>query len=143
MRIEGILGVKGSTVVTIRPDATVGDAVATLAQHRLGALVVSEDGARPDGIISERDVVRHLDRDQDDLLHRAVRDIMSAPVLTCRPDDEVESVMQTMTDERVRHLPVVTDGVLTGIVSIGDVVKATIEKLQNDRKLLEEYIGAR
>jgi CBS domain-containing protein len=143
MRIEGILGVKGTAVVTIRPDATVRDAVGALAQHRLGALVVSADGAHADGIVSERDIVRHLDRDQDGLLDLAVRDIMSTPVLTCRPEDEVETIMQTMTDERVRHLPVVSDGAVIGIVSIGDVVKATIEKLQNDRKLLEEYIGAR
>lgn len=143
MHIADILATKGSVVATIPPDATVRDAVAALARHRIGALVVSGDAAHAEGMVSERDIVRQLDEEHEGLLTRPVREIMSSPVLTCQPQDEVESVMHTMTDERVRHLPVETDGVLVGIVSIGDVVKATIGKLEMDRKLLEEYITAR
>lgn len=143
MRIEDILAAKGTGVVTIAPGATVGDAVASLAEHGIGALVVSSDGTTAEGVVSERDVVRHLDRDHGELLSKKVSDIMSTPVHTCRPDEEVESVMHTMTDQRVRHVPIVDDGALVGLVSIGDVVKATIEKLELDRKLLEEYISAR
>lgn len=143
MQISDILGTKGTEVVTVPPDTTVGGAVSALAEHRIGALVVSDDGEHVLGIVSERDVVRHLDRDHEQLLSRPVRDIMSSPVHTCRADDEVERVMQMMTTERIRHVPVVREGLLEGLVSIGDVVKATIEKLELDRKLLEEYITAR
>lgn len=143
MRIGDILEQKGSVVATIDGDATVADAVAELARHGVGALVISSDGAHIDGIVSERDIVRQLDGDRDDLLGRPVRDIMSTPVHTVGPDDEVGAVMTTMTNLRVRHLPVTLDGALVGIVSIGDVVKHTIEQLQLDRKLLEDYITAR
>lgn len=143
MKIADILGTKGSEVATIDGDATVADAVASLARHAVGALVVSSDSQHIDGIVSERDIVRQLDREQKGLLDRAVRDIMSTPVHTCSPDDDVASIMATMTNERVRHLPVTHDGVLVGLVSIGDVVKHTIEQLELDRKLLEEYITAR
>ena len=143
MQIADILGVKGSDVVTISPDAAVRDAVAALARHRIGALVVSSVPGRAEGVVSERDIVRRLDHARDGLLDLRVREIMSAPVLTCRPDDGVEAVMHTMTEQRVRHLPVERDGELVGLVSIGDVVKATIEKLELDRRLLEDYIRAR
>jgi CBS domain-containing protein len=144
MRIADILANKGSDVATIGPDVSVSDAVSALASHRIGALVVSDDGIHPEGIVSERDIVRHLEGDHEGLLARPVRSIMTAPVHTSGPDDDVEGVMQTMTNERFRHLPIVDDdGALVGIVSIGDVVKATIEKLELDRKLLEDYITAR
>jgi CBS domain-containing protein len=143
MRISDILERKGTEVATIDADASVEEAVARLARHDIGALVVSADGAHIDGIVSERDIVRHLHGQSKGLLDRTVREIMSAPVHTVGPDDEVGAVMTTMTNERIRHLPVTRDGVLAGIVSIGDVVKHTIEQLQLDRKLLEEYISAR
>ena len=143
MRIADILAVKGSDVATIGGDATVADAVSAFARHSIGALVVSPDGQLIEGIVSERDVVRHLDRRREGLLDERVRDIMSSPVHTCGPEAEVAAVMATMTDERIRHLPVTRDGVLVGLVSIGDVVKSTIEQLRLDRKLLEEYIAAR
>ncbi|MDA8312728.1 MAG: CBS domain-containing protein [Actinomycetota bacterium] len=143
MRIGDILERKGTEVATIDGGASVQEAVAQLAHHGIGALVVSADGAHIDGIVSERDIVRHLHGHSKDLLDRAVRDIMSAPVHTVGLDDEVGAVMTTMTNERIRHLPVTRDSVLVGIVSIGDVVKHTIEQLQLDRKLLEEYITAR
>jgi CBS domain-containing protein len=143
MRIGDLLGhKKGVGVVTIDGGATVAHAIAELAKHGIGALVVSADGEHIDGIVSERDIVRHLDRDKD-LLDRPVRAIMSTPVHTADPADEVGAVMATMTNERIRHLPVTSGGTLIGIVSIGDVVKHTIEQLELDRKLLEDYITAR
>ncbi len=143
MRIGDLLERKGSAVVTIDGGATVAEAIADLARHGIGALVVTADGEHIDGIVSERDIVRHLDRERNDLLERPVRAIMSTPVHTADPADEVGTVMATMTNERIRHVPVTRDGTLAGIVSIGDVVKHTIEQLERDRKLLEDYIAAR
>src|SRR6202011_5603191 len=108
---------------TIRGSATVADGVAELGHHGVGALVVSSDGEHIDGIVSERDIVRGLARRRTELLEAPVTSIMSAFVYTCSPDDDTESLMATMTDRRIRHVPVVRDGVLCGIVSIGDVVK--------------------
>ena len=142
MRIGELLQHKGAAVATIDGGATVAHAIAELAKHGIGALVVSADGEHIDGILSERDIVRHLDRERD-LLDRPVRDIMSTQVHTADPADQVGAVMATMTNQRVRHLPVTRDGKLIGIVSIGDVVKHTIEQLELDRKLLEDYISAR
>lgn len=145
MRIADILATKGSEVVTVPSRSTVADAVNALARHSIGALVVSEDGDRIDGIVSERDVVRHLAGDEatDDLLGRPVASIMSSPVRTCAPEDEVETVMATMTEHRVRHVPVAQHGQLCGVISIGDAVKSRIEELQRDHKLLVDYITAR
>jgi len=143
MRIVDILEAKGFTVATIRGDATVGNAVAELARRSIGALVVTEDGVHIDGIVSERDIVRLLHREPDTLTDRTVRDIMSAPVHTCGPTDQVEAIMATMTNRRVRHLPVVNEGRLMGLVSIGDVVKSRFAELEEDHKILVEYITAR
>jgi CBS domain-containing protein len=143
VRISSLLADKGSSVVTISGDATVGDAVAELDRNRIGALVVSEDGVHIDGIVSERDVVRGLALRRGELLSEPVRSIMTATVFTCSPEDQVDSLMANMTDHRVRHVPVVVDGALRGIVSIGDVVKSRIGELEKDRKELVEYINAR
>lgn len=143
MRIADILATKGSDVAAIAPDAAVREAVSALAEHGIGALVVSSDGVHIDGIVSERDIVRRLDHDHGGLLDRRVRDIMSTPVHTSTPEADVGAVMTTMTNHRIRHLPVTDGGALVGLVSIGDVVKSTIEQLEKDRKLLEEYITAR
>jgi CBS domain-containing protein len=143
VRISALLERKGSSVATIAADATVADAVAELAAHGIGALVVSADGEHIDGIVSERDVVRGLGTRSAELLQASVASIMTAAVVTCTPDDDVDSLMATMTEKRVRHVPVVVDGRLAGIVSIGDVVKARIDGLEKDRKELVEYITAR
>lgn len=143
MHISSLLSEKGSSVVTISADATVAEAVSELEKHRIGAIVVSGDGTHIDGILSERDVVRALGHVGADLLDHPVRTIMTAVVVTASPDDEVDSLMATMTDHRVRHVPIVTDGALRGIVSIGDVVKSRIGELEKDRKELVEYINAR
>ncbi|MHB8437582.1 MAG: CBS domain-containing protein [Acidimicrobiales bacterium] len=143
MHIANLLQAKDPVVHTIGADTTVAEAVEALRTHRVGALIVSEDGEHIDGIVSERDVVRALAGERAALLEQPVRSIMTGTVITCGPDDEVESVMRAMTEHRVRHVPVVVDGVLKGIVSIGDVVKSRIDELEKDRKELVEYITAR
>jgi len=143
VRISSLLEQKGASVVTIAKEATVAEAVKALERNGIGALVVSDDGSRIDGILSERDVVRALGHHGGDLLDHPVHTIMTANVVTCAPDNDVESLMSAMTDNRVRHVPVVVDGKLVGLVSIGDVVKSRIGELEKDRKELEEYITAR
>jgi CBS domain-containing protein len=143
VRISTLLTIKGSAVATIRGDATVADAVDELSRHGVGALVVSSDGHTIDGIVSERDVVRAMSGRGEGVVHEFVSSIMSSTVTTCSPDDEAESLMRTMTDRRIRHVPVTEGGRLCGIVSIGDVVKDRIEELEKNRTELIEYITAR
>ena len=143
MLVSDLLDGKGQAVATITRDATVGSAVADLARHRIGALVVSPDGHRIDGIVSERDVVRHLSELHSDLLAAPVSSIMSVSVHVCSPVDDVERIMNLMTEQRIRHVPVVQGAFLCGIVSIGDVVKSRIGELERDRNELMEYITAR
>ena len=142
MRINDVIRRKGTVVVTIGPDATVGELLDLLAEHGIGALVVSGDGQGVDGIVSERDVVRHLHSRGVDVLQARVSEIMSAEVTTCGPGDSVEQLMRQMTNLRVRHIPVVVDGVLHGIVSIGDVVKHRIDELQLERDELVGYLNS-
>ena len=143
MRISTLLANKGSDVASIRGDATVADAVAELGRRHVGALVVSNDGQTIDGIVSERDVVRALGERGVDVVDELVSSIMSSTVTTCSPEDDTESLMRTMTERRIRHLPVTAGGQLCGIVSIGDVVKDRIEELEKNRTELIEYITAR
>ena len=143
MHIEQILRRKGTRVATVPPTATVADVVAALAEHGVGALVVSPDGEQLVGIVSERDVVRHLHLSEQ-LLDRPVTEIMTsaeAGVHTCRPRDTVDQLARQMTELRIRHVPVLVDGRLAGIVSIGDVVKSRIDELEFERGQLEDYIA--
>lgn len=140
MRISDVLRRKGADVVTLAPDRTVRDLLALLAEHGVGALVVSADGVQVDGIVSERDVVRRLRTDEAALLDRPVAEIMTVDVRTCTPDDPLEDVMDVMTDRRIRHLPVLVDGRLAGIVSIGDVVKHRMAEVQHERDQLTAYV---
>ena len=140
MRITEVLRRKGDTVVTIAPDRTVRELLTTLGAHRIGALVVSHDGRHVDGIVSERDVVRHLDADGDGVLDATVATIMTTEVHTCGPQDSVEELMSAMTERRVRHVPILVDGELHGIVSIGDMVKHRLAELQAERDQLTAYI---
>ena len=141
MRISDILRSKGSTVVTIRPADSVRTLVAKLAEHNVGALVVSADGLAVAGIVSERDVARGLHAEPD-LLDAPVSQIMTANVHTRILNDSIEDLMVLMTDQRIRHVPVVSDnGALVGIVSIGDVVKNRIGQLEFEKKQLEGYIS--
>ncbi len=143
MLVANVLEGKGSLVVTVESSATVGEVVAELIRHRVGALVVSPDGQRIEGIVSERDIVWHLSNLHETLLDEPVSSIMSTAVRVCRPGDDVEAIMNLMTEHRVRHVPVVDDGRLRGIISIGDVVKSRIQELEKDRNELMEYISAR
>jgi CBS domain-containing protein len=127
--------------MTIRPDASVRDLLEQLAQFKIGALIVSEAGSRIAGIVSERDVVRHLHTDGADLLDKPVSAIMTAEVVSCAPEDSIDDLMALMTERRFRHVPVVdADSQLVGIVSIGDVVKNRIDELQLERDQLTAYI---
>jgi CBS domain-containing protein len=143
MLVSNLLEGKGTMVVTVTKEATVGDVVADLAHHRVGALVVSPDGVQIQGIVSERDIVKRLNVLHTELLDEPVSSIMSTEVRVCSPGDDVESIMNLMTQHRFRHVPVVEGGRLVGIISIGDVVKSRIEELEKDRNELMEYISAR
>jgi CBS domain-containing protein len=141
MHVDGLLRAKGDAVVVIASRATVGELVATLAQHRVGALVVSDDGRHVDGIVSERDVVAALAEHGAALLEHTVADIMTVEVVTCAPSTTVDQLMSLMTERRMRHVPVLVEGRLAGIVSIGDVVKDRIRDLEVEAQTLHEYIA--
>jgi CBS domain-containing protein len=139
MRIADVLRNKGAGVLTVSPEMTVAELLTGLATRNVGAMVVvGPDG--PIGIVSERDVVRNLHVHGAGLLEHPVADIMSTDVITCTPADSVDGVSGLMTNNRVRHVPVMEDGHLTGIVSIGDVVKTRLEELEAQQEQLEAYI---
>ena len=140
MKISDILRHKGSAVVTIAPTAPVPELLQKLAEHGIGALVVT-DGAHVVGIVSERDVVRRLHDRGAGVLTATVAQIMTAAVVSCASFDAVDDVATTMTDRRVRHMPVIDDGSLHGIVSISDVVLSRMQQLELDRGQLEHYIS--
>lgn len=142
MRIASILHRKGSDVVMVAPQATVHDAVQTLCQRGIGALVVSSDRRHIDGIISERDVNAALAAHGPRTLELRVEDVMTREVHTCGAEATVDQLMATMTERRVRHVPVVADGEVVGIVSIGDVVKSRLDELEAEARTLHEYISA-
>ena len=125
--------------MTIAPGAGVRELLAALAEHNIGALIVSADGTSLDGIVSERDVVRHLHSDGT-VINNTVDAIMTSVVETCSSGDDLDGVMQTMTERRFRHIPVVDDGTLVGIISIGDVVKHKIGQLTFERDQLDNYV---
>lgn len=140
MRVSEVLRRKGATVVTIGPDRSVRELLGLLAEHGIGAVVVSEDGVGVAGIVSERDVVRRLHLDGEEVLEGPVAAIMTVDVETCAPPDDLEQLMETMTEQRIRHLPVLEEGRLVGLVSIGDVVKHRISEVQAERDQLSAYI---
>ncbi len=150
MTIKRVLAAKGSEVATITPQATLTELVDRLAELRIGAMVVSADGQHIDGIVSERDIVRALRTDgglpsfrESRLIHLdkvSVGEIMTADVRTCTRATSIDEVMTLMTASRIRHLPVVEDDVLVGIVSIGDIVAARISHLEWERSALVDYV---
>jgi CBS domain-containing protein len=140
MKIEDVIRGKGTTVITASPDGTVADLVSLLAEHRIGAVVVSSDGLHIEGIVSERDIVRALAERGADALRVSVREIMTSDVRTATPDDALEETAHTMTVHRVRHIPITVDGELRAIVSIGDIVKNRIDQLTDERNHLLGYL---
>jgi CBS domain-containing protein len=141
MRVADLLRTKGAEVATVPPKVSVTGLLEDLATHNVGAMVVVDETGTLAGIVSERDVVRRLHERGSELLTAPVEEIMTARVVTCAPDDSVEDLAAVMTDRRIRHMPVVEDGRLIGIVSIGDVVKSRIQQLESDREQLESYIA--
>jgi CBS domain-containing protein len=141
MNVETILRNKGNWVATIGPQATIAEAVDLLHHKRIGAIVVSEDGERVEGLLSERDIVNALAEDGEDLLSRPVVEFMSRTVVTCDPSDTVGELMAEMTNRRIRHFPVVADGRLCGIVSIGDLVKSRLDEVEFEASSLRSFIA--
>lgn len=141
MLVSGLIDTKGSDVVTAVPMSTVAEVAAVLAERRIGAVVVSSDGRAIEGVVSERDIVRVLADRGASALEEPVEAIMTREVFTCEPGHTVEQLMGLMTERRIRHVPVVVDGALTGIVSIGDVVKDRVKDLETETQVLHEYIA--
>jgi len=140
MRISDILRIKGEQVVTVAPETTVRALLTVLAEHGIGAVIVSRDGTSIEGIVSERDVVRALANRGDAVLSEPVTAIHTPDVHTVAPDSTIADVEQLMTQHRFRHVPVVVDGRLRGILSIGDIVKKRLDELEGERSALTGYI---
>lgn len=140
MNVKGILARKGNLVKTIKPAATIADAARTLAEARIGAVVVSNDGATIAGILSERDIVRVIGTEGTAALNWTVDRAMTANVVTCKPEDRLEDLMSMMSGRRIRHLPVAVEGRMAGLISIGDVVKERINQIEADAEAMRDYI---
>ena len=140
MLVSAILTDKGHRLVTVSPDHTISDVTRTLASERIGAVVVIDDGGQVIGILSERDIVRGLSESGATLLNGKVADLMTKTVVTCTPESQVDQLMQDMTNHRIRHLPVIDNGRLAGVISIGDVVKVRLDELEAERSMLRDYI---
>ncbi|MEM8987016.1 MAG: CBS domain-containing protein [Pseudomonadota bacterium] len=141
MRVADILNEKGTAVSTVKAEDPMTSAVCALGEKNIGALVVVNDEGAVNGILSERDIVRHLAEKGADALAGKVSDCMTAEVFTCDKDDTVDSLMSMMTERRIRHLPVIEAGGLAGIVSIGDVVKRRIRETEQEAEALKSYIA--
>lgn len=141
MRIADLLRHKGSEVVTAVPELSVSGLLEDLSRHNIGAMVVVDQTGTLVGIVSERDVVRRLNERGSELLHAPVAEIMTTQVVTCEPGEAVDNLAAIMTERRIRHMPVVENGRLVGLVSIGDVVRSRIEQLESQSEQLESYIA--
>lgn len=142
MYVESILRTKGDEVVAVAPSDTITVAIQILNEKGIGAVLVRDTSDEIIGIVSERDIVRGIARHKGSCLDMKVSDLMTSPVISCQPDDSVDKIMQLMTDRRIRHLPVMKDGDLLGIISIGDVVKRRISEIENETEALRQYISA-
>lgn len=138
MKVSDILQTKGTGVMTVKPEETLGTLSHRLRMARVGALVVSRDGRTVDGIVSERDIVHCLAERGTDVLSVPVEAVMSKRVVTCRPDSMISDVAKTMTTNRIRHLPVIEDGRLSGIVSVGDVIKHRLDEMELEAGVLRD-----
>ena len=143
MSVRAILKVKGHRVVTVRQDTTIKDVVATLSQEKIGVVVVSDDGAAVSGILSERDIIKGLAKHGTDLLKLTASDLMTRSFTAAKIDMPILHVLDIMTQGRFRHMPVLDNGRLAGLVSIGDAVKARLDILESEAMHLKEYIGGR
>jgi CBS domain-containing protein len=139
MQIADILRAKGSAVITVAPDVPIQEAMRSLVEHGIGALVVVEDGLQ--GIVTERDLLRAAAADVQRLTTARVRDLMTARVITATPDSDIEQVMDIMSERRIRHLPIVDGGGVCGIISIGDVVNALRQHVETENRHLHAYIA--
>ena len=142
MHVDTILQTKGALVHTLPDTATLADAVALLNQHNIGALVVVGDNDAVTGILSERDIVRQIGKNASNALALTIGEIMTRGVVTCERSTEIAEVMERMTRRRIRHMPVVEETRLIGIISIGDVVKHKIEEVEHEAEALREYIAS-
>ena len=142
MFVDTILRKKGDAVVTVPPGCLVADAAQILNENRIGAALVRSDAGEIVGIISERDIVRGLATNHESCLQMTVQELMTRPVISCSPTDSVDKLMEMMTDRRIRHLPVMENDELLGIISIGDVVKIRISEIENESEALRQYIAA-
>ncbi|MGH3423869.1 MAG: CBS domain-containing protein [Nocardioidaceae bacterium] len=142
MRVKDVISSKGNDAVyTIRPEATIRELLETLAEHNIGALIVSTDGTTMAGIVSERDVVRKL-RSVENLREQTVDTIMTSDVLTCSPEDSITDLLSLMTERRVRHMPVLDEERLLAVISIGDAVKFRMDQLKFERDQLNDYVAS-
>ena len=141
MNVDAILRGKGDTVTLVTPQAPIAEAVAVLRREGIGALVVSRDGVAVDGILSERDLIHGLARLGPQLLEAKVEQLMTRRVFTCAPRDSIAELMAEMTKRRIRHIPVLQDGELAGIISIGDVVKARLDEMEYETSSLRNFIA--
>jgi len=142
MYVETILRKKGRDVVSVKPDDTVGRVARVLNENNIGAALVRDTENKIIGIISERDIIRGMARHQPGVTQKLAGELMTSPVITCGPDTSVDQLMEMMTNQRIRHLPVMKDGELLGLVSIGDVVKQRISEIENESDALRRYIAA-
>jgi CBS domain-containing protein len=142
MNVAAMLDAKGREVVTTSAAVSIADAAEALARHKIGALVVVDAGGKLAGIVSERDIVRALAKSGGSILEEKLSSIMTRTVVTCREAESVHDVMSRMTRGRFRHLPVVENGALVGIISIGDVVKARINEVEREAEDMRSYIAA-
>ena len=141
MRVASLLSSKGSDIVSLRDDQTIADAVALLCERKIGATIVLDKDGKLAGILSERDIIRGLGISGGDIGGKLVSSLMTSSVECCKPDDTVDSIMQRMTMGRFRHMPVLDDGNLIGIISIGDVVKNRISDLEHEASAMRDYIA--
>jgi CBS domain-containing protein len=142
MIVRNIIDSKPSSqIISLKPTETVRSAVEILARHRIGAVIVSRDGAIVDGILSERDIVRSLGTRGAETLDAQIQDLMTSTVIGCHPEDTAISILEKMTDGRFRHMPVIDDNRMIGVISIGDVVKARITEVQSENKALTDMIA--
>jgi CBS domain-containing protein len=143
MSVEAILKTKGSNVFTVRLEHTISEAAALLTTKKVGVAVVCDAKGKLVGVLSERDIVKGISQYGKGALEMAVRNVMSSPVVTCAPGDSVKAIMEVMTERRIRHLPVVENDYLLGIVSIGDAVNFRLHEAQMEMNVLRDFAATR